>query len=369
MLKKLLTGCLTIAAAAALAVPAMAADMSGKVGGRAVADLVSHSEKMVNINTGKAGESVSFTDMASEGRLDYTFTATEGDWTATGKIEFRSNSGDNAASTNPVILQKYIKLENDAFSAALGAQWWGFVYLTPYVGDSGQWDRYCYGCIDLRSDRLIVGIKNVGLQLMLKMDNGKGGTDTVISQGNTKNTSDSTDDTAAYDESEYGVQYNGSFGPVNVAAAYVTQSYKANKNQDATTKDTAKDGKTNTQLALAVQYAISEAMFAEFDYEAYTTKAGTSGAKEETQNTMGLAFSMAMSEVQGFTVAYDQSTYNDGKSGSKDVVTTRLTATFQQKIAGQKLWVGYNSLTKDYGISSWDKQTSSTLALGGRVSF
>jgi len=353
MLKKLLTGCLTIAAAAALTLPAMAADMSGKVGGRAVADLVSKSSKTVDTTTGKAGDAVSYLDMASEGRLDYTFTATEGDWTATGKVELRSNSGTNVATTNPVVLQKYIKLENDAFSVSLGGQWWGFVYLTPYVGDSGQWDRFCYGCIDIRAERLIVGVKSVGLQLMMKMNN--------------EDTADSTTD--AYDETQVGFQYNGAFGPVTVAAAYVAQSWKANKNQDAATEKTAKDGRKINQLAFAAQYAISDAMFAELDYEGTSSTDGTSGAKTATKNTMGLAFSMAMSEVQGFTVAYDQTTENAGTDGAKDVVTSLITATFQQKIAGQKFWVGYNSSTKDFGVSGSDQQTSSTIALGGRVSF
>jgi hypothetical protein len=244
-------------------------------------------------------------------------------------------------------------VENDAFSVSLGAQWWGLVYLTPYMGDSGQWDRYCYGCINIRTDRLIVGIKSVGLQVTYKMNN--------------ENTADSTSD--AYDETQFGLQYDGSFGPVKLAAAYVAQSWAANKNQDAATEKSAKDGRANTQLALAVRYGISEAMFAEFDYEAGTSKDGTSGAKASTQNTMGLAFAMAFSEVQGIAVAYDQTTQNSGASGAKDVVQTRLTATFQQKIAGQKFWFGYNSYNTDYGVSGVDAATKSIIALGGRVTF
>jgi len=352
MLKKLLTGCLTIVAAAALAAPTMAVDMSGKIGGRAVADLYSYSAKIVNTNTGKAGDTVSYMDMASEGRLDYTLTAKDGDWTASGKFEVRSSVGTNAYS-DIVVLQKYIKLENDAFAVSLGTQWWGFVYLTPYTGNSGVWDRFCYGCIDLRADRLIVAVKNVGLQVEYKVNN--------------EDTADSTTD--AYDETQYGLQYTGAFGPVNVAAAYVSQSWKANKNQDAATEKTAKDGRVITQLAAAAQYVLNGAMFIEGDYEATSSTDGTSGAKTQTKNTMGLSFAMAMSPVQGFMVAYDQTTENTGVSGAKDVVTTLLTASFEQKIAGQKFWVGYNSSSKDFGVSGADTETKSTISLGGRVSF
>jgi len=359
MLKKLLTGCLTIAAAAALTLPAMAADMSGKVGGRAVADLVSKSSKTVSTTTGKAGESVSYLDMASEGRLDYTLTATEGDWTVSGKFEIRSNSGDRYED-KPIVLQKYIKLENEAFSVALGTQAWGIVYLTPYVGDSGQWDRPGYGTLDYRADRLVVALKQVGLQLELKMDHAPAKTDI------TKSSSVTTEN---YDETQYGAQYVKAFGPLNLALQYMSRTWKANKNESPTTEKSAQDGQVWTEADLLVQYAISEAMFVEGDYGAATAKAGTSGAKTETISQMGLAFSMAMSEVQGFTVAYDINTYNSGQTGAKDVVKNTLTATFQQKIADQKLWVAYSSSTKDFGVSSYDKETSSTFALGGRVSF
>jgi len=167
MLKKLLTGCLTIVAAAALAVPAMAAEMSGKVGGRAAADLVSKS------STPGGGDSVNYMDIESEGRLSYMLTATEGDWTSTGMFEIRSNNGANYG-VQPIVLQKYFQIENEAVSVALGTKVWGFVYLTPYMGVSSSWDRYCYGCgsltgkfglsSDYRDDRLEVAIKQVGLR-------------------------------------------------------------------------------------------------------------------------------------------------------------------------------------------------------------
>jgi len=350
MLKKLLTGCLTIVAAAALAVPAMAAEMSGKVGGRAVADLVSKS------STPSGGDALSYTDMFAQGRIDYTLTATEGDWKATGKVEYRSSYSHDAGKS-PTVLQKFVKFENEAVSFALGTQWWGIVYLTPYIGVSDSFDRYGYGIYGgsasyLRDDRLIVGIKQVGLQI----------------QYSTKNmdTADSTSDGLA--QTMFGAQYDGTFGPLTIAAAYNSVTKAAIENiVGDTAKDTAGDGFAATELALAVRYAVMEGMFVEVDYESFATKNGTSGADTYTQNTMGLAFAMALSEVQGFAVSYDQSTSNSGASGADDTVYTLLTATFNQKIAGQQLYFGYNSSSTKAGDA--DAAVAATIALGGRVSF
>jgi len=346
MLKKLLTGCLTIAAAAALALPAMAADMSGKVGGRAVADLISYSYSPAE------GDGVSYTDMFAQGRIDYKLTATEGDWTATGYVELRSPyTGDSYS--NVTVLQKYVKFENEAVSLSLGTQWWGFVYLTPYVGATDSHDRHCYGCINLRDDRLIVGVKQVGLQLYYSTRN--------------IDTSDSTSDGLA--KTEFGLQYDGTFGAVTVAAAYVSQSKAAIENLDQA-KDTAGDGYAASQFALAVRYAIQEGMYVEGDYEAYASTPGTSGADTATQNTMGVAFAMALSESQGFAVAYDLTTDNSGASGADDYKTSLLTFMFNQMLAGQKLWVGYNAKNVDKAYGTDIKADSySTIALGGRVTF
>jgi len=349
MLKKLLTGCLTIAAAAALAVPAMAADMSGKVGGRAAADIISYS-----MSPGTSGaKSVSYMDMQSEGRLDYTLTSTEGDWTATGKVELRSNAGTDY-NTSPIILQKYFQIENDSVAISLGVKNWGFAYFSPYIGVSGAWDRHCYGCLNYRDDRLVVGIKQVGLQVYYTAKN--------------ENTDDSTSD--AFTKAEYGVEYKGAFGPVNLAVAYISQSWAALEGITGDDqKKTAKDGKSVTQLALGVAYTIQEGMTAELEYEANSSKNGTSGAKTSTGNYIGLGFNMALSETQGIAVSYDMLTENAGTDGAKDYKTNTLVATFNQKLAGQQLWVAYFSEAKDTGTTKIVTDTTTKIALGGRVSF
>jgi hypothetical protein len=367
-----LTGCLTIAAAAALAVPAMAADMSGTVGGRAAADLISYSKTPVD-STGKSGDSYSYMDMQAEGRLSYELKATEGDWTSTGKFEIRSNNGTTYAS-NPIVLQKYFQLENEAVSFALGTKVWGFVYLTPYVGVSSAWDRYCYGCGSItgqfglsssyRDDRLTIGIKQAGIQLFYATSKVDEEVDVDI---------DGTTDVTATNlqKTGYGLQYDGNFGPVTLVLAYQTRSYAAIENL-STAKDGALDGANSTELALAVRYAIQEGTFVEVDYEGstfkYGNKVGTSISDDtQTQNTMGLAFAMALSEAQGFMVSYDQSTYNTGVSGAKDVVATKLVASFNQKLGGQQVWAAYQADTNKNGDN--DAVNESKIALGGRVSF
>jgi hypothetical protein len=349
MLKKLLTGCLTIVAAAALAVPAMAADMSGKVEGRATAEFLSKS-----YNDGSS--SYSYLEMQSHARLGFNMSATEGDWTATGRVESRANFGDEDGYQ---ILQKYVQLENDQFSVSLGKRWWGFCYMTPFLGDSV--DRQCYGIgqalgnevLTPRDNRMMISIKNVGVQLLVQMDN-------EDSNG------DSTGD--SYNESLFGLQYDGAFGPLKVTAAYVSASYAAIEEQDATAVDTAYDGASGSSLSLGVQYAVSDVMFVEFDYESEAFTPGISGSDTQTGVQMGLAFSMAISEAQGFVVAYDQQTTNSGASGADDNVTTYITANFEQQIAGQKFWVGYDSSSNKANPDA-DAVVNTALVLGARVNF
>jgi hypothetical protein len=329
--------------AAAMTFPTMAAEMSGKVGGRAVADLSSVSYVPAE------GDGFSYMDMASQGRIDYTLASTEGDWTFTGKVEIRSNTGTDAY-TNPVILQKYFKVENDAVSVALGAQWFGFVYLTPYMGVTDAWDRQCYGCASLRDDRVIVGIKSVGLNILYGVKN--------------QDTTDSTSD--AYSRTETGLQYNGTFGAVTVAAQYLTQSFAAIENLDSVTTDSAQDGYAVAQMAFAVRYMIAEGMFAEFDYQTLSTKAKDVDAANTVG--MGLAFAMAFSEAQGIAVAWDTWTEDKGTSESADdQVYTRMAATFNQKLAGQQVFAGYQSDTST--VDGEAQGTTTKIAFGGRVDF
>jgi hypothetical protein len=358
MLKKLLTGCLIIVAAAALAVPVMAAEMTGKAGGRAVAELISYSQKKT-----KNADTTAYLEMQAQGRLDYTLTAKEGDWTVSGKTELRSGTGAKAG-TDVQVLQKFITVGNEAFSASFGTQWWGFVYLTPFVGQGDAIDRHCYGCgygysnyyaqlgyapanaIEIRDDRLIIDIKSVGLKALVQMnyENGDATTDQL-------------------NETAFGLQYNGAFGPVKVAAAYVSKGTKAN---DKASEKTAADGYSFTSMALAVQYGITEAMFVEVDYESEASKSGISGAKEDTATVMGLAFAMALSENTGFMAAYDTYSLKHGDNDALPV--NRITVDFQQKIAGQLFWAGYSSSSAS--LSKLDVDYSdSTIALGARVNF
>jgi len=374
MLKKLLTGCLTIVAAAALAVPAMAAEMSGKVNGRAIGEFMSSSDKY-----GKA-DAVSKLDMQGRARFGYDLIAKEGEWTVTGKFETLSEYGIKYGDTGATLLQKFVKLENDAFSVSLGTQWWGICYKTA----TGAWttgeaiDRPCYGIgasmygavgnaakvdatlsaglpqnLKSRDDRMIIGIKSVGLQVMLEMN--------YMDVGST--TGDQ------YNTSAYGVQYDGAFGPVSLTAAYVTKGLKAN---DKASEKTSLDGAAFTELTLGVQYNVSEAMAVEFEYEAEGYTLGTSGSKTATTTAMGLAFSMALSESQGLLVGYDTSVTNSGVSGAKDYNYASLTFDFIQKIAGQKFYAGYKSdaMTSDNFKGTQDGGLqSSKILVGAKVTF
>jgi hypothetical protein len=343
MLKKLLTGCLTIAMAAAMALPAMAADVT--VGGRA------HSSLMMVSVTPEGGDGYSYMNIESEGRIQATGKATEGDWTFSGSVELRSNFGTEAYS-GPVVLQKYFQLENDQFALAMGTKWFGFAYLTPFIGLSDALDRECYGCADLRSDRISFKLKEVGLEIVYGVNN--------------NDTSDSTGD--GYTTTNMGLAYMGAFGPVNLAFVYVSSANSAVENQDAVTADSDVANMTTTNMALMVQYAISEAMWVEFDYDS-TATVSAKDADPGTKVTMGLAFSMALSEAQGFTFVYDMITNDNGVPDDTAFTTTStiMDLYFTQKIGGGTLFAGYES--KADALDGEATLATTVMAVGGRMNF
>jgi len=352
MLKKLLTGCLTIAAAAALALPAMAADVT--VGGRAHSSLVSTSYSP------NVGDGYSYLDIESEGRIDVKAKATAGDFSFSGRMEIRSNYGsEHKAITgseykaSPVILQKYFTLENDAFALSMGTKWFGLAYLTPFVGLSDAVDRKCYGCTDLRNDRISLMLKEVGLEVVLGMDS------------ENLDSADGTGD--AYTGTQVGLQYNGAFGPVKVGLQYLSTSYSMIEYKNSTSKTSTKqDGKTDTELTIMGQYAISDAMFVELDYDSISNAPKSGDANITT--IMGLAFSMALSEAQGFTFSYDMVANDNGTSVSTDDTTVnKMVLYFTQSIGGGTLFAGYMS---DAAATDGEATSTTTaIALGGRMDF
>lgn len=343
MLKKLLTGCLTIAMATAMATSAMAADVT--VGGRATSNLVS------TTYTPNEGDGYSYMNIESEGRIHAVAKASEGDWTFSGKVEVRSSGGAEAYS-EPVILQKYFQLENDAFAIAMGTKWFGLAYLTPFMGLSNELDRECYGCANLRDDRISFKLKEVGLEIIYSADQEEG--------------ANSTGD--EFVATELGLAYTGKFGPVTLAVQYLSISNAMVENFDQTTEDTtAKNGTSTTELTLGVQYAITEGMFVEFDYDSLAVVAAED-ADPATTVMMGLAFSMAFSEAQGFTFAYDMKTADKGTDASEDDSTdVSMVLYFEQKIGGGRLFAGYEGYSQS--VDGENVYGKTTIALGGRMDF
>jgi len=156
---------------------------------------------------------------------------------------------------------------------------------------------------------------------------------------------------------------------VTLVAAYQSKSWKAIENKG--TADSVLDGTTNSELALAVRYAIMEGMFIEADYETAALTYGNAGTgvtdDTRTWNAMGLAFAMAFSEAQGFVFSYDSVTTNSGVESADDTVATEMVVSFNQKIGGQQVWVAYEADSTKAGDE--DADVSSVIALGGRVSF
>jgi hypothetical protein len=253
MLKKLLTGCLTIVAAAALAVPAMA---DANVTGRVRAYLAQQSNTTAGESTGSAMQ------FQSDSRIQFNGSAEAGSFTGTAKLELDMGGNDGGTDSlgkadkaaAPTVRQAWVKLANDTFSVQLGRDQPFGVYLLPkYAEYVVPTNTFWVGenVNNNRTDYLILGLPNVGpgsLNIILGM--------------NSYGLEDTSADTK-YSEQTVAATWKGAFGAVGLQLEYASQSQSVDTSDGSKFAGTSggdHDGASLSLLAFAVSYDISDLM-------------------------------------------------------------------------------------------------------------
>ena len=318
MLSKMMKAALTAALLSALSIPAMAADMTGKVNGRARAALVQTTIK----------DGASTMDMAGDGRLGYEMSSTDGDWTATGYVQL--GLGDDGAVS---LRDAKVTLENASMAITAGRQYpWGVTngnkYLTDNIGDiywAGE-----YVTRNVRDSFLKVGLKDVGLSGVLGM--------------NPQTVDDTTTD--AYNETVFAALYGTSMGALSINASYISVSGAIDEKQANTAgKDSSVDGYAQSSIAVGVGFAISETMSIALNIDSISVQAGGNPKpKVVSDQYMALIFDLGLSESSGVTVAYNTYSQNDGSSNP--LAKTAIVAGFNKSLAGASIYVQYFSETE-----------------------
>ena len=321
----LLKALITTAILSGFAITGWAAEMTGKVNGRARATLVQESIK----------DGASTMDMDADGRLGYEMSTTDGQWTGTGYLQV------NLASDGTLYLRDAnVTLENQTLSVAAGRQYpWGVTvgnkYLTDNIGDiywAGEyatkngWDSF-----------LKVGLKDVGLSFVLGMNPQTDGAADLTP---------AVDD--VYNETVAAAIYSTSMGALSINASYISVSGEFDeKAANPAAKDSAVDGYAQSSIAVGVGFAISEMMAVALNIDMLTTKAGGSPAPDDVKDQyMALIFDRGLSETSGVTVAYN--TYSQDDGSDNPLASTAIVAGYNAVVAGTSIYLQYFSeTTKD----------------------
>jgi len=222
MLKKLLTGCLTIAMIGAFSASA-AADTSFKWTGNVSASLIQDTAKEATTDA----ESVTEMNMGVTGDLDFIATVTGDVWTGTAHVEMDIADAVDGLTFDDV----YVTMENESMEITFGevdlvGLYYGGNALaeidpTYGAGGNGSYAPNEQGWLQLN-------MKDVGLKLMLGINE-------------VDDDADATGD--QYNSTSYGVTFEKSFGDLNLGVQYVSSSYKIDeKNGDHAAADSKFDG-------------------------------------------------------------------------------------------------------------------------------
>jgi len=357
MLKKLLTGCLTIVAAAALAVPAMA---DANVTGRVRTYLGQQSNTV-------AGESAgSVMEFQSDSRIQINATGEAGSFTGTAKLELEMGSNDGGSigkaesAADPSVRQAWVKLANDSFSVKLGRDNpFGTYYLPKYSEFVVPTNTFWIGenVNNNRNDYLVVGLQNIGpgaLEIIFGM--------------NTYGMADTSADNK-YSEQTVAAKWKGAFGAVGVQFEYASQSQAVDTGDAsiyAGTKGNAHDGNSLSLLSFVVSYDISDMMGVGLNVESKSETAGTSGAEAATRTVYELFFNMGLDDTSGISVGYGQGT-SKANPDADDNVETQLNLSYAKTMGLVKVVGGYYSDTTKLGDA--DANNTSLIALGLVASF
>ncbi|MBU2513134.1 porin [bacterium] len=351
MLKKLLKGCLTIAIATAMAVPAMAID--AKVTGRVRGYL-----KSSNVKDGRA-----LTEFEADGRFGGKITGeTDSGWVGVGALEFSVDPDTDPDDVQDSVKHRhnYIGVSNEMIDVKIGRQYpYGVAQGMSYMVGPGWMSWWAgegpdYNYNGGYGDMLTVGITQVGVTAIIGMDN-----------INDANEADATGD--QYLLTTFGVVFSKSFGPVDVGATYIVQSTSIDDEYSGdAVKKTTYDGSSLSDFAFGVKFNITDLIGVALNYDMTTFQSGVNNADPEATMNYELWGDIGFAEGMGVSVGYGNWSTNDGTDNN--TVKTFINVGFSAKVDVAKLFVTYKATTEVDDDTNKDA-AESLIVFGGQVGF
>jgi hypothetical protein len=324
----------------ALAIPAMAdSGFNGRVRGSVVQTSVKDGGSVLNFE--------------SDARLGGHVSGEAGSYTATGYVELEIDYRDDSATHRTNVRDLRVELKNDSMCIRLGRQYpygiakgmawaYGNIYDSYWAGESVN---------NGRADYLKVGLTDLGLNVILGMNNYNAATDTTDDQ---------------YQETTFGVVFSKGFGALSLAVEYNSQSRAIDKEyQDATEKN-KNDGATLANMALAVGFSLNEQMALAFNYDSQATKSGLEGAEEVKATSMEFWFDLGLDDTMGISIGYGTKSEDDGSENLEAMTMTNLT--FSKKMGAAVLYASYKATTDKDDDTALDAG-SSTMGGGIHIGF
>ncbi|MCG8335111.1 MAG: hypothetical protein MJE63_11370 [Proteobacteria bacterium] len=354
MLKKLLTGCLTIAMIGAFSASAVA-ETTFTWKGNVAATLEQSTTKAAT----DGAESITEMDMYATGDLDLVVEKSGDTWTGTAylDIDFKSNDDAIPEAQKLGIDDAYVKMSNDTMAISFGE-------FDP-VGIGKGWDNLgdnideTYGAggngnqVPNEQGWLMLSLTEVGLNLFIGMN-----------QDSVDFNEDATNDDGEAASTSFGASFDKSFGDLSLALEYVSKSWTRDENNgDAIGEDSLSDGASTAGIALAVQYSLGNMAFA-LNYESATLTYGGDADDDLKESWMELVFDMAISDTQGLSAGYGMKTQ---ELGDTKYAGTDLTLSFKLGTGGVDHYFTYWSATwkeEDADESKDDSKIGYTMQVG-----
>ncbi len=365
MLKKLLTGCLTIAMIGAFSASAVAETTFTWTGN------VTASYKQTTTKDGTAdAKSISISDMAATGDLDLAVVKSGDSWTGTANVEIDATDSDTLK-----VDDLWVKMSNEQFAILFGDNdMTGVGQGRKYLGEVD--DTYGAGgqlMTPGENGWLQLSLLEVGLDLFIGMDRGnyayaahKDGAVVVDAASLFDATSDGD-----YASTAYGLTFKKTFNIVDVGFQYITMGTSIDKNRtaDAAAK-TAFDGLSASHMSLAVTGNFNEQMALTLNYGSSATTSGASSAKTNTVVTTELAFDMGFSDTMGLSAVYGTYAYDSGVSGKGNKADgTETNVTFKIMTGGVDHFIAYQTRTLKSDAENSKEASEAIVAYSMKVGF
>jgi hypothetical protein len=340
MLNQLIRNCLAVAVACSIGAPVIAADISVDINGRTRAWLE-------NVAVKDGTKTMQF---KADGRLGAGVSAKSGSWTVTAFQNFDIDS--DAGGNTPTIREQNIMLSDQTLDITLGR-------LSPYGITKGM--KYAVGPLagsywvgetvlsDDVADHLVVGVKDIGLKLILGL-----------------NHYDTTTVGDARDETLLGAVFGRTSGPLDLSVEYLTANTKIDGNDGDAVKDGVYDGQTFNALALSAAYSISKKMSVALNLENNTKRDGNAGAEENKNAIIELWFDMGLSDTSGISIGYGTKSTDDGSVNKTN--RTMINLAYAKTVGIADLYANYVATTeKDDDLTGGAKTDNAATTIGAGI--